>query len=390
MQCKLVRFSELTAAELCRWEQLRLENGGYESPFYAVAFTRVVSELRKDVRVLVAGIGDKPELFWPLQINGRNAEPVGAPFCDYNGPIMSAAWCGDMEELVSQAGLSCVRMSSAYDPESRFEDYASERDGAYVADLSQGADVIFERQQKEFPKHAKKMRRLGRKVEREIGDLTFRFDDRNIAMFDQLIEWKRAQYVMTGRHDVLSPDWSRQMLWKLWDSEDPTCRGYLHTLRIGDELIAAEFNLTCSATIHGWIPAYDPKYSSYAPGFLIQNHILPEASERGYVHYDFGTSAGYYKKFFTNLQIPVVRATVRSKSPVSRLAAFGEKSWRGLEDAHIPKLSHLAGQVRRRYEVIRTCEPTFSGRLRGVGSAARQMLGSLSHSGQKLAEAGEE
>ena len=374
MNCELLRYDQVSDVVLQRWEMFRQGSGPYKSPFFSPEFTRHVSEVRDDIRVLVFGDGEDVDLIWPLQVQGRSADPVGAPFCDYHGPVMRPGWSGDLQKILRKSGLSTVRLTGVYDPDNRLHEYASEFDGAYVTDLSQGAQAVFDFQQEHFPKHAKKMRRLGRKVEREIGELTFRFDDRDQAMWDELIAWKRQQYRDTGRHDVLAPEWIRQLLKNLWASEEPTCRGFLHTLRHGDKFIAGEFNLACRSTLHGWVPAYHSEYASYTPGFLIQNEILKEAEVRGFVHYDLGVSAGHYKKYYSSYQIPVVGGTIRSGSLVSQIGGAGEFAWTKIETSGIPKVSALAGQVRRRYRIIRSSETSMSGRMKGVMAAVKSAV----------------
>ena len=389
MNCEILRFDQLSPVVLQRWEMFRQMAGNYKSPFFSPEFTRHVSEVRDDVRVLVYGDGDDVDLIWPMQISGRSADPVGAPFCDYHGPVMRPEWSGDLKKIISKAGLNTVRLTCVYDPSFRLHEYATDFDGAYVTDLSNGAQAVFDFQQEHFPRHAKKMRRLARKVEREIGELTFRFDDRDQDVWEELIAWKRHQYRQTGRHDVLSPCWVRELLKNLWASEAPICRGFFHTLRHGDQFIAGEFNLACRSTLHGWICAYHDDYSSYTPGFLLQNEILKEAADRGFQHYDLGTSAGHYKKYYASYQLPVVGATVRSNSLASKFGAAGEVAWSKVEAAGIPKLSSLAGQVRRRYRVIRSAETSLSGRLKGVVAAAQYAVKPPAPASSGVAEGGD-
>ena len=370
----IVRFDDLTERDLASWFRLRDMFQGYNSPFFSPEFTHTMSRVRDDIWVILHGRGDEVEVVWPIQKYGRTAEPVGAPFSDYHGPIMHPEWDGDFQELLAHVGLNCMRMTGVYEPQGRLQKYAAEFDGAYITDLREGADAFFEEQRKRYPKHAKKMRRLSRKVEREVGELVFRFDDRDSDTFDELMELKEAQYAQTGRHNVLGPDWVKEMLFRLWAADDKDCQGYLHTLKSDGKLIAAEFNLTCRETIHGWIPAYNPEFAAYAPGMLLQDAILPEAAARGFVHYDLGVSAGHYKKYYMSYQIQVMRGTIWSRSMRRGLNASGERLWLGLESAGIPKLSGVAGQIRRRYDVIRSVETSFLDRMKGVATAAKLAL----------------
>lgn len=373
MSVERVRFQELDETALKRWSELRDEQVFYTSPFYDWKFTQIVSEVRDDVWVIVVRDGDHISLFWPVQKIGNVAHPVGAPFSDYHGPLMDAAWTGDLADVIEKAGFAALKFHGLNDRRNVAWDSTTNFDGAYIADISGGAEDFFAQQKAAWPRHAKKMRRISRKVDREVGELTFRFEDTNEDLADELLEWKRKQYRDTGRHDVLGPSWTREMLMRLWKEGVPGCRGIFQSLRHGDRLIAGEFNLACRRTIHGWIPAYDPEFSSYSPGYLIQDRIVQTASELGYQFYDLGVSAGHYKKYYATYQIPVSAGTIRARSPLHSLSSICATAWRELEHANLPKVSAIAGQVRRRYAMIETVETSLKGRLSGLAFAARQI-----------------
>ncbi len=374
MFTKIIRFEDLSEDELQQWQGLISCQAGFESPFFHPHFTRTVSSVRDDIRVIVQGEGNQVSFILPIQQSGRSANPVGAPFCDYHGPIIAPGWQGDLAALIRSVGLSTYHFTSLVDHRAQFTEYVAERDGTFVCYIGNGADAYFEEQRNLYPRHAKKLRRLARKVEREVGDVTFEFDDPDEAALEQVLTWKSHQYRETGRHDVLAPDWVRGMLKRLWKDGVPGCRGVFHTLKHGDRLIAGEFNLLSDKTIHGWIPAFDHEFWSYSPGYLLQDRIIQHAAERGYRDYDLGVSAAHYKKYYASFQYPVFGGTVRTSGVSSALGQAGEHVWRGVENANLPKVSALAGKVRRRYGMIRTVETTFSGRVRGVAQAASLML----------------
>lgn len=370
----LVRFKDLGATELDRWQHLIDCQPGYESPFFHPHFTRTVSDFRKDTWVILHGQNNEIDLILPIQKMGRVAEPVGAPFSDYHGPIITPEWEGNFSSILSDIGLSTYRFTSLYDVKQRFSAFAAERDGTYVCDISKGADQFFKRQQSLYPKHSKKMRRLSKKIEREAGTPIFLFQDYDQASWDQLINWKRRQYRSTGCHDVMGPDWVRSMLRSLWLDGVEGCQGVFHTIKIDERLIAAEFNLFGRKTIHSWIPAYDQEFRSFAPGYLLQDEVIREAANRGFHDYDLGTSAGYYKKYYAQFQLPVISGSIRSEGRRDNLSKVPGTAWRYLERSNIPKLAPLAGKVRRRYDMIRSVETSFSGKLKGVAAAAGQIL----------------
>lgn len=373
MFTKIVRFQDLSEKEIARWSEFICTQPGYESPFFHPHFTRTVSRFRDDALVVLHGSGDDVDVFLPIQISGRSAYPIGAPFSDYHGPVTAADWKGDLSQIIEEAGLTSYNYTALYDLQNRYGDNALERDGAYVCDIAMGPDQYFESRRELFPKHAKKMRRLTRKIDREVGETVFAFDDRDEHSFQTLLEWKSQQYRSTGRHDVLSPPWVRSMLKTLWLEGVDGCRGFLHTLKANGVLISAEFNICSEKTVHGWIPAYNQRFSSFAPGYLIQERVIAEAGERGFREYDLGMSAGHYKKYYASFQLPLISGAVRSSGLRAAVGNFGEAAWRKVETANVPKVSALAGKVRRRYGMIRTVETSFGGKMRGVLQAAGQI-----------------
>ena len=374
MLYEFVRFADLSDDDISAWKSIISDDISLFSPFFEPAFTRVVSEVRNDVWIVLGREDGELKLIWPMQKAGRVAEPVGAPFSDYHGPIVAAGADFDPEEMINAVDLSVIRMTGVHDPSCRLHNYAQEIDGAFVVDVRKGVDSYFATQRELYSRHAKKQRRIKRKMEREVGPISFGFDDRNEEHWSTLMRWKQRQYNETGRHNVLGPKWVQDMLHKLWKSEDADCGGYLHTLTHEGRLVAAEFNLGNKSTIHGWVPSYDPEFHSYSPGNMLQDFIIEGMEGHGLSFYDLGVSAGHYKKYYVEYQIPVIRGAIRSSSVMSTLGGANERLWLKLEDAHIPKVSHVMGQIRRRYEIIRSAEPSFSGRMAGVASAAKNVV----------------
>lgn len=374
MFTEILRFDDLNDEMLAGWQGLTDFQSGYSSPFFHPHFTRIVSECRDDIFVIVHGQGDELEFVLPIQKRGHAALAVGAPFSDYHGPVMSPEFCGDVHTILKTVGLSSYAFTSLYDPKYRFETHAVDRDGTFVCDISAGADSYFEEQRQLYARHAKKMRRLTRKIEREVGQLDFSFEDSDEDSLSLLLEWKRWQYRTTGRHDVLAPKWVVNMLHRLWKEGEPGCFGAFHTLKHEGRLVAGEFNLLSKNTIHGWIPAFDREYWSYSPGYLLQDQIITHAADRGYAYYDLGVSAGHYKKYYANFQIPVLRGHVRTGGLNAKIDAANQRLWHSVEQAKLPAISALAGKVRRRYDMISAVETSFSGRMKGIALAAEQML----------------
>ncbi len=374
MRCNIICADELTDRHIEHWHALRNADARYFSPFFDPDFTRIVQEARGGVHVLFCEDETGPAMIWPFQKSGKRMYPVGEPFSDYHGPIMRIGLTPDLPDVLSKAGLTVAHFTGIHDPSGTFDRFTRNRDGAFIVDTSEGIDAYNAWQTANHSRHAKKMRRVTRKIEREIGRLTFTWDDQDEAAFEQLISWKRAQYVQTGRHDVLGPDWSQKMMRLLLARRQETgARAILHTLRHEGRLIAAELNAIGIHTLHGWIPAYDDEFSSYSPGYLIQEEIIRQAAGYGLTKYDLGVSAGHYKKYYANYQIPVWEGTVWSSEAQRGLDRTNSLIWSKLENCPNAKLASTALKMRRRYRVIRSVETGLPGRVKGMLAAAGQL-----------------
>ena len=146
MLYEFVRFADLSDDDVSVWKSIISGDISLSSPFFEPAFTQVVSEVRDDVWIVLGRQDGELKLIWPMQKAGRVAEPVGAPFSDYHGPIVAAGADFDPEEMINAVGLSVIRMTGVHDPSCRLHDYAQEFDGAFVVDVRKGVDAYFETQ----------------------------------------------------------------------------------------------------------------------------------------------------------------------------------------------------------------------------------------------------
>ena len=239
------------------------------------------------------------------------------------------------------------------------------RCGAHMTDLVAGWDAFCEVQQALYPRHFKKIRRVSRNLSRDFSDIEYTLDDRSEAALDWLITRKRAQYVRTGRHDVLSPDWARAMMTRLHAHQGQGLRTRLSILKVDGRIAAAEFNLLSDQIVHGWITAYDEVYAKYAPGFLLQHHILRRMPLCGLTRYDSGPGLDHYKKYYTNFQLPVDSGIIRAGQAKQSPGQYLAQRWVAAEAVMPRKMAGLMARVRRRSEQILLTETDLPGRARG-------------------------
>jgi hypothetical protein len=150
-----------------------------------------------------------------------------------------------------------------------------------------------------FEKHvAAKIGNLGpdskrkrKKLERDLGPISFVFDDKRPEVFDACIRWKSSQYVATGLTDMFARPENVTMFRTLHG------RGALvvSSLSAGSTLLAVHFGGLADQRHYWWVPTYDPAYSKYSPGRLLLESILQESHRLGHLEFDFLIGDEAYK-----------------------------------------------------------------------------------------------
>ena len=372
MQVELFKPSEMNADFWSAFKAMRDANTNYDDPFFDPEFARLVGDLRTDTYVAVAFDPGKQEpiAFWPLHIRpGGWARPIGGPFSDWHGPIIRKGDAVDPSIFLTSADLA--GFSAFGMPADLSWGHLSERVGANMTNLSAGWADYLAQQTKLFPRHFKKIRRMQRNMERDFSSVEYNMDDKSREAFDWIIARKREQYNRTGRHDVLAPDWVCQMLERLRTHQSDRLTVQLMTLKLDGNLAAAEFNILSDNVVHGWITAFQTEYSYYSPGYMLQHEILRAMPEMGRAVYDAGIGLDYYKKYYTNFQLPVDKGVIRAE-PRQRLPRVFADGWRLTENAMPGAVARLMGKVRRRTDQIVLAETTFGGRMSGFAKALRR------------------
>ena len=291
MKYKLYRPKDLSTEQWQIYAALRDARAIYDDPFFDPDFARLVGEVREDTRIGFAS--DRSGVFavWPMHIRPGNwARPIGAPFSDWNGPILSEDTGLSAQEILAGFEVSGFT-TQGFMPRSPAKTNDLKRVGANISDLSFGWDKYISIQQARWPKHFKKMRRIYRKIERDLADFTFVWRDTRDAAFETMLTWKREQFARTGYFDVLNAAWTRALLDRLRGFEGPRLKARLSTLSFGDSLGAAEFNLQSDTVLHGWITSFDQNYRSYSPGNILLQQLLEAMPQEGLTSYDAGPGA---------------------------------------------------------------------------------------------------
>lgn len=351
------------------WQDARHQ----QDPFFAPEFARIVGRARGDVRFLLASEAGAPVAFWAIhKCGGGWARPIGGPFSDWHGPVLKPDLALTPAAFLKETGFGGMTVHGLQPLAHGPAQAGLMRAASNMSCLTQGTEAFFAEQQRKFPKHFKKMRRVNRNAKRDFSDITYTLDHDDEAAFEWLIQTKRAQYVRTGKHDVLGSNWAGRMLDGLRQTDSKTFGVMLSTLRFDGRIAAAELNIYSGAILHSWLTGFDTELAYYSPGYMLQHGVLERMHERGFDMYDTGTELDYYKKFYTNLVLPMDRGIILSGQSTLRPARLMGAGWRAAEQAASGRAAVLMGKVRRRSDQILMAETSLSGRVSGVKQALKK------------------
>ncbi len=367
---EVITPGELSAADKAAWTRLRASNPALYSPYFHPDYTALIGRLRDDAHIAIVYEGETPIAFFPYQgpRPGKSgfARPIGAPMTDYHGVIAAPQADIDYGDMLRRAGIGAFHYSALIDPGDDLAPHPSATDMATMMDISKGAEAWRDARDSSYRRSLKSHRRRIRKAEEEIGLRRFEFQSRDRAAFDQLITWKKQKFTETGKYDVLSADWTLNLLEHLWTSTDKL-RCDMQVLYFGDRIAAIDLGLSDGPVFHSWIVAYDGDLQNYAPGIQLLEGLIDNAAGLGYSRIDLGAGTDGYKRHYASEEINVKSGFIAVHGPAAALS----RAYARTEQLGKKALKDAPGKLRRRYSQIAACDDTFSGRARAMLDAVK-------------------
>lgn len=304
----LLRATELTAPVESSWINWQRRNPQPGHCYFHPAFFQAVARVRRDVELASICVGGKLVALFPFQrVKPNVAHPVGGHFNDFHGVVLSPEFPGalDIEDVLRQCRLryvpchalvpqAAVKGGRAFARlPSPFIDTRGTWD-AYLGWLRGNSTALRRQPQKE------------RRMERQLGPLRLELDILDAAVLETVIRWKREKFRRTRTFDILSVDWTTNLLREVFSTSLPDFRGLLSGLWAGDHLVAAHFGMLSGNTLHYWFPAYDEKFARYSPGNQLLKEMVRACIDRGIERIDLGYGRSPLKDRFANGATTVV------------------------------------------------------------------------------------
>lgn len=366
------RASQLSEADWAAWANMRQASPDLKSPYFHPEYTRLLSDLRPDVRVVCQYESDgTPIAFLPIQ-GHRFARPVGAPMSDYHAIITNR---DDLtyDSLLGPTQIGAYHYSCATDPKRLCSPQILSHAETAAIDIKTSADEWRAERDSSYRRHLKSNRRRTRKAEDAFGPKRIELFSRDIDVYASLLKWKREKFAETGKYDVLSANWTQGLIRTLWErGPKADLRCDMHALYFGDRLAAIDLGLSDGAVFHSWMVAYDDELSEYGPGIQLLEGLIDATAETGYNRIDMGEGLDGYKRHYASASEQVVSGLV----PLSGAAGRLSRIYAATERWGVGRLKDAPGKLRRRYSQIAACEDDASGRI-------KHMFAALATSGRK-------
>jgi CelD/BcsL family acetyltransferase involved in cellulose biosynthesis len=357
MMIDILKPDEMGSDDLAAWTGLQGQSGlmnPFFSPHWVQACARANGPDQRQARVAVLRDGAQTVGFFPARVAGAAAMPVGAPMCDYQGVVAKPGIAFYPRDLVKAFKVGRLDFSSLIEDQVPFQSFMRGRHESQVIDLRDGYDAYAAQRRAAGTDILQDTAKKRRKLEREHGEISFGPLSNAQADFDQLLAWKRAQYLASGQTDIFEAGWTQGLLQDLFERSSSEFGGAFFTLYAGGKLAAAHFALRQDGVLHAWFIAHDEAFAKYSPGVILINDILKWAGQAGVHELDLGPGDYRFKQSLANVKRGVAHGYVGRPSPATLLRGAAYQVRDTFEALPLGRYSALPGKAMRRLDLRRS------------------------------------
>jgi CelD/BcsL family acetyltransferase involved in cellulose biosynthesis len=357
LDIEIVRPRALSAELVERWRSIQAADPALDSPFLSPSWARTVEHVQPgpDPGLRVAILRDAGEArgFIAVRAGAFTAMAPGAPMADYQGLVAEPGVTLDPRKLVAALEVGRFDFSHMLTDQASFQRFTRGTDRSFVVELPDGYEAYAAERKAAGIGIIKDLDKKRRKVERELGPVSFTADSRAGGEFEQLLAWKRAQLKATGQTDLFATPWTVALLRDLFDSRDPEFGATLFSLRIGERLAAVHLHLRGLKVIHAWMIAHDCELERYSPGLLLFQDILRWMDATPYARLDLGPGDYRFKRELANAERGIAHGFVGVPSPAALVRSVSYTVRAAAEALPLGPVSELPGKAMRRMDIVR-------------------------------------
>jgi CelD/BcsL family acetyltransferase involved in cellulose biosynthesis len=302
---------------------MQRQTASLASPFLCPEFAIAIDRFRAGARVAVLADGPQIVGFFPFERHrfGMGAA-IGAGLNDCQGLIHAPGTEWDPAKLLRACKIAVWQFDHLVEDQLPFDRYKTTMEPAPVIDLTDGFESYSEKLHKKSPQFFKDVTRKARKLEREVGELGFVMDSRNMADLRLLMKWKSLQYRRTGWPDVFDRAWIVDLMDYFFSIHSDSFSGLLSVLSVAGTPVAAHFGLRAGPVLADWFPAYDTDFGKHSPGMIQCLRMAEQAAGLGVRQIDLGKGQQHHKERLKSHDLVVAEGVVAR----GRLAAGAHRA----------------------------------------------------------------
>jgi len=255
----------------------------------------------------------RPVGFFPFQlVSPRHARPVGTIFSDCQAVIVEPGIEWNARELLSACELDRWDFDHLLADQEPFATFHQVHDYSPVVDLSEGFEVYVGNMRNNRRGQVSQAERQRRRLERDLGGVTFSAHEPDLELLDRLLHIKREQWSRSGWPNRFEAPWERSLMTGLVQTNEPDFGGMLTVLRVGDRPAALHLGLRSRIIWHYWTTAYEVAFARYSPGIVMLVEMIKAAVPLGIKAIDLGKEDLLYKRRLMNRKIRLAEGSVSS------------------------------------------------------------------------------
>ena len=195
-----------------KWRRLQASNTSLASPYFCPEFTEAVASARNDIQVAIVEDRQGIAAIFPHHRRGHVGHPVGGVLSDFQGITCGPEFQVNVEELLRTCRLDAFDFDHMLASQPGFSVYAQHREASPRIELSGGYAAYVMERKRAGSKQIRQCENLMRRVEREVGQLSFVPHSSDTALLQKVLAWKSAQYSRTGHRDIFATAWVRRVV----------------------------------------------------------------------------------------------------------------------------------------------------------------------------------
>jgi len=331
---RVVPAGRLTKEEIATWDSFCRQYSDLTNAFLSPHYCLSVAACRPDVYVGVIEKDQEIVGFFPFQFRTRAhavlgfAERVGEEMTDYFGLVARPDLRLESTSLLRLVDVQYLSFTHLEETQLRYGLAGAAPEIGHQMKIKDPM-TYWQELRTTHKKFVANADRGWRQIESQLGPLKFTPEADRQTELTRLIDCKSQQYNKSGRPDLFTTTWKKNLLHRLAGLGEGTCSGMLSTLYAGDTWVASHFGIRCQDVLHYWFPVYNPELQRFGPGRLLIKAFIDASENLGIHVIDRGAGTAPHKAECSNHTHTYYRGIWRRAGVRSSLARVAESArWR--------------------------------------------------------------